>query len=199
MARNMLITRCPDCQTSFRVTVELLLKADGMVRCGRCGSVFSAFNSLADTRTGIKAIATETITLETEAPLPGRTASMIEPVAEPNIVDTELISEIEVDEVLASEVAPEPPPPWTARQRASRAGNRSVWLACVVTAMIVLLAQLAHHFRGALATVPVIGPPFVTLYERLGVPAQIDADPDDYEIVNWMAMAEANEERDGLS
>jgi predicted Zn finger-like uncharacterized protein len=44
----MLITRCPDCKTSFRITVEQLHKADGKVRCGECAAVFSAFDSLAD-------------------------------------------------------------------------------------------------------------------------------------------------------
>ena len=42
----MLFTRCPDCQTSFRITVSALTKADGQVRCGRCDAVFSASDDL---------------------------------------------------------------------------------------------------------------------------------------------------------
>ncbi len=39
----MLFTRCPDCDTTFRVTDDALQKANGQVRCGRCASVFNAY------------------------------------------------------------------------------------------------------------------------------------------------------------
>lgn len=42
----MLYTRCPDCQTSFRITLSALTKADGKVRCGQCDAVFSASDEL---------------------------------------------------------------------------------------------------------------------------------------------------------
>jgi predicted Zn finger-like uncharacterized protein len=44
----MLLTRCPDCDTTFRVTDETLRKANGQVRCGRCASVFNAYAELQD-------------------------------------------------------------------------------------------------------------------------------------------------------
>jgi len=44
----MLFTRCPDCETTFRVTDEALKKANGQVRCGRCASVFNAYAELQD-------------------------------------------------------------------------------------------------------------------------------------------------------
>lgn len=44
----MLFTRCPDCDTTFRVTDEALKKANGQVRCGRCASVFNAYAELQD-------------------------------------------------------------------------------------------------------------------------------------------------------
>ena len=37
-----IITRCPTCETAFRVTLEQLDAANGMVRCGKCIGVFSA-------------------------------------------------------------------------------------------------------------------------------------------------------------
>ncbi len=37
-----LITRCPICETAFRVTPEQLETAKGMVRCGNCIGVFNA-------------------------------------------------------------------------------------------------------------------------------------------------------------
>jgi predicted Zn finger-like uncharacterized protein len=44
----MLFTRCPDCDTTFRVTDDALKKANGQVRCGRCASVFNAYAELRD-------------------------------------------------------------------------------------------------------------------------------------------------------
>ena len=46
----MLFTRCPECDTTFRVTDEALKKANGQVRCGRCASVFNAYAELRDPR-----------------------------------------------------------------------------------------------------------------------------------------------------
>ncbi len=42
-------SQCPDCQTRFRVTAEILRVAHGTVRCGRCGSAFDALARLSDT------------------------------------------------------------------------------------------------------------------------------------------------------
>ena len=39
-------TRCPDCQTVFRVTPEQLKARAGKVRCGNCQGVFNALDSL---------------------------------------------------------------------------------------------------------------------------------------------------------
>ncbi|MEK9820771.1 MAG: MJ0042-type zinc finger domain-containing protein, partial [Gammaproteobacteria bacterium] len=36
------ITRCPECQTSFLITEDQLLAANGKVRCGACMHVFQA-------------------------------------------------------------------------------------------------------------------------------------------------------------
>lgn len=42
----MLFTRCPGCQTTFRISVDTLRVAHGAVRCGNCATVFSAFTGL---------------------------------------------------------------------------------------------------------------------------------------------------------
>ena len=42
-------SQCPDCQTRFRVTAEMLRAAHGTVRCGRCGTAFDALERLSDT------------------------------------------------------------------------------------------------------------------------------------------------------
>ncbi len=42
-----IITKCPSCGTTFRVTPQQLQVQHGMVRCGRCASVFDGFKTLA--------------------------------------------------------------------------------------------------------------------------------------------------------
>jgi predicted Zn finger-like uncharacterized protein len=41
-----LLTQCPSCQTTFRVTSEILRVAHGQVRCGRCQTQFDALERL---------------------------------------------------------------------------------------------------------------------------------------------------------
>jgi len=43
-----MLTRCPHCQTAFRVTTEQLKVRQGKVRCGACQSIFDALDSLTD-------------------------------------------------------------------------------------------------------------------------------------------------------
>jgi predicted Zn finger-like uncharacterized protein len=47
---TMLFTRCPNCDTTFRITAEALGKASGQVRCGRCACVFDAYAELREER-----------------------------------------------------------------------------------------------------------------------------------------------------
>ncbi len=41
-----LSTNCPDCKTHFRITQEQLAVRQGLVRCGRCQTVFNGFGGL---------------------------------------------------------------------------------------------------------------------------------------------------------
>jgi len=43
-----MLTRCPHCQTTFRVTADQLKPRQGRVRCGACQRVFDALESLVD-------------------------------------------------------------------------------------------------------------------------------------------------------
>lgn len=45
-----MLTTCPDCNTSFRITAEHLKPAQGRVRCGTCMSIFSALDYLTEER-----------------------------------------------------------------------------------------------------------------------------------------------------
>ncbi|MDX1670383.1 MAG: zinc-ribbon domain-containing protein, partial [Limnobacter sp.] len=69
-----LATRCPKCQTLFKVTLGQLQVYEGHVRCGQCSLVFSGIDHLtaADTEvwSGVDLDSTET---------PSPTAKPIEP------------------------------------------------------------------------------------------------------------------------
>ena len=52
-------TQCPDCDTAFRVTAEVLKQAAGMVRCGGCGNAFNALEYLTETKPEAKAAPAE--------------------------------------------------------------------------------------------------------------------------------------------
>ena len=41
-----LFTRCPQCDTAFRVTTQQLQASGGQVRCGHCEAIFDAFATL---------------------------------------------------------------------------------------------------------------------------------------------------------
>jgi predicted Zn finger-like uncharacterized protein len=41
-----MFTQCPDCETTFRVSDEVLQLAEGRVRCGGCGNAFNALDRL---------------------------------------------------------------------------------------------------------------------------------------------------------
>ena len=43
-----MFTQCPECDTAFRVTAEVLKKAAGQVRCGGCGIAFNALEHLSE-------------------------------------------------------------------------------------------------------------------------------------------------------
>jgi predicted Zn finger-like uncharacterized protein len=47
-AHSSTLTRCPECQTGFRVTADTLVLRQGMVRCGQCKAVFNALEHLVD-------------------------------------------------------------------------------------------------------------------------------------------------------
>ena len=45
---TVVYTECPNCSTAFRVTAKVLQQARGQVRCGSCGTAFSALDYLSE-------------------------------------------------------------------------------------------------------------------------------------------------------
>lgn len=157
-----MITQCPACSTSFRVTPPQLQAQHGMVRCGRCAHVFDGFATLA--------------TLSDH--LPPDTA------VQPSIADRKPEAAAHSSEATVApvrvEVAPEPefvilpaspqpefparslsqqmafPPPQTAPAAAGIADERlpqrrGGWGLGIVLLSLALTAQGAYLFRGDIA------------------------------------------------
>lgn len=72
-----MLTRCPACTTTFRVTPEQLKVRGGKVRCGKCQTVFNALDSLVETT----AAATPPPTATPAAPSPTAQAPVQQPSA----------------------------------------------------------------------------------------------------------------------
>jgi predicted Zn finger-like uncharacterized protein len=88
-----MVTRCPGCDTVFRVTPEQLQAHNGTVRCGRCLTIFDGFQTLT----------TEPNPAPSEAAVPQNTGfEAAPPIPAP--------SEPAVPEVPAAEAAPAPLP-----------------------------------------------------------------------------------------
>ena len=91
-------TRCPDCQTIFRVTPEQLKARAGKVRCGQCQSVFNALDSLLEAPA---AAALPGVAIPTTTP-----SQSVEPTAENEPVPTEIHEALEIPAAVI-----ETPPP----------------------------------------------------------------------------------------
>jgi predicted Zn finger-like uncharacterized protein len=59
----LLATRCPHCETVFRLQQDQLTLHDGLVRCGHCRQVFDATRSLVPEPT-VREAAVERLRLE---------------------------------------------------------------------------------------------------------------------------------------
>lgn len=156
-----MITRCPDCQTAFRVTTAQLAARDGQVRCGYCIHVFdAAAHLLSDTSVTTEepapgyshpGDAPPAAWPETEAAL-GMASGAAELPAPPATP-----SEQEIDPAAGAPVAAKPaatkapaselnfgPPP-----RAP--GRRWPWISGSFVLLLLLAAQGVFHFRSDIA------------------------------------------------
>lgn len=184
---DAMITTCPDCRTAFRITEEQLNAREGKVRCGKCASVFNA-------RDGLRAEPFPSGTEGTEAdlrpaalaeaspapdPLPGFSAAggwprilheapaapseraesrTPAPVAEPSKASAPAPAPQLEEAAAEAAAAPEPQP-----------RSRLFWMAAGAFLALVLMAQLAFHYRGEVALLfPEARPVLAELCSTLG-------------------------------
>jgi predicted Zn finger-like uncharacterized protein len=189
----MLLTRCPECDTTFRVTDETLKKAKGQVRCGRCASVFNAYTELHDA--GSKAVETpiappaagETSAPQAAAQNAERAAAI---GADAVTQDPQAISATEVERVLnVDSPLPQRAYAWSLGGPQRRAENRW-WTVAAAAALVALGAQAVHHFRSDIARHPLLGPWLTAAYESVGSEIPPRFDVQQYQIIDWIATAE---------
>jgi predicted Zn finger-like uncharacterized protein len=150
-----MVTSCPACTTTFRVTQEQLKHRQGKVRCGQCRGVFDAFKSLASFP--------DDLPPEQSAPLeaPGSLSTVRaepEPAPAPSVEQGTL--DIDVQQSGSSGYAPVAE---VSSVPVTRPRRRRWWIAAIVLALL-LLAQLAYVLRDQIsAWWPATRP----LYERL--------------------------------
>lgn len=107
------VTRCPHCQTSFRVRDEHLNAARGMVRCGSCLQVFKAAEHFTDSAPAKTPVSTPARTpVNTAAKATARPAAAVKPVkSKPDTQDdddTGLIHDDMDDDPLPEKLADDP-------------------------------------------------------------------------------------------
>ncbi len=84
-------TRCPDCETTFRLGAEDLRRAQGKVRCGDCGNVFNALEFIAEDADNTDAslpVLTTGPTIISSADNPHRDEPLFEPADETEAIET---------------------------------------------------------------------------------------------------------------
>lgn len=256
----MLFTRCPDCQTTFRVTNELLHKADGQVRCGRCSNIFNAYaylrerleapslepqlapqpaspSAAPDPSAGANAAGTAAAEVPASAPgtvsvhaaesSPSKAyAAAVSAARPPPARPASGAAQMPADAPAArSPAAPSPTPvqagaadesiddervqavlentgrnifavaSWQLYDSARAPVHRALWWRVAAgSAGAILAVQLLHHFSGSLATRPVVGPVVGLAYSLLGIELVPDWNVEQYEVVDWIAAAEPDDD-----
>jgi len=200
-----MLTRCPECSTSFRITTDQLVSRQGKVRCGRCHHVFSALGSLVHTREPVAPSPSGPVTAPdagppsvspapskagggaapapaAEAPpsLPGMTYYNSGPRSlaghTTDLQDEEDEEDGEDEGYEGDDGTTESRP----RRRRRRRGQRVAWLSLlgVIAATVALGAQAAYFYRNQLAVIEPNARPWLDLMcARLACRIETPLDP----------------------
>ena len=198
----MMLTRCPHCATTFRVTPEQLKTRRGKVRCGKCRAVFNALESLEE-EAPVRAAAWGQPEPAVPAPAVAEAARAIEPplaaddpTPEPSldtsaaVAVTEPESEIDlpVETEPAVEMEPEPAriiprqaePELLLHESTEPRHRRWPWLLAGLFALGALGFQATVRFRAelALAAPELARPALLAICEIVGctleLPRKVD-------------------------
>ncbi|HEY5809147.1 MAG TPA: DUF3426 domain-containing protein [Povalibacter sp.] len=260
-----MLTQCPSCQTTFRITSEILRVAHGQVRCGRCHTQFNALERLieeegvADAESGRFLEVPEAEQIEVDEPeaqeditMEGHhieitgTYRVITDPEDPQQIRQEVTEEwVQFDDVDAEDSVPDSDmeviediedreaeaaaaeqdlaaataakadqqdrlnrrlAAASAQRRAAEESESAseleqitlkrsrprtlIWTLLAAPLLLLLIAQIVHHFRSELARHPVTGAPLVRLYATLGLPLMPDWQLHAYEIKQWGVLSD---------
>lgn len=182
-----MLTRCPHCETTFRVAPEQLKLRQGQVRCGACRGVFSALDSLADevpvligpTAEPVEAPPEPILETEIEAeakpepvPEPASSAPPEDdsppPPAEPGGEETALAAATETPATVVVNVEKTPVPAAWEIISAPPPPRRWPWIAGLLILLVLAAGQLLYIFRVELAVLaPELRPALLAACEQL--------------------------------
>lgn len=159
-----MLTRCPACDTAFRVSAEQLKAKQGKVRCGQCRHVFDALASLLDEESPA-----------TEGQIELLPAAPAEAHREEQAAVASPAADTENAPVYPREPSAEPLP-----QEASVARSRTwIWALCSLFALALLLLQAVVQFRTELSVlVPEAKPALRKTCALLGCELSLPHKPD---------------------
>ena len=162
-------TRCPSCKTVFRVTDAQLALRDGMVRCGHCQTIFDGRAeqiSLAplpvadDHAVDESLLGPPTVTLRSSRALEAAPIIERDGDVEPHLhTEPAAAADTTSPAIRAAATRREEPPddidfedrfPWD-KPRRVRPRHTWAYAAAIALLLVLLAAQLLHHFRDAIA------------------------------------------------
>jgi predicted Zn finger-like uncharacterized protein len=165
-----MITRCPSCDTHFRVHADQLAARAGQVRCGKCDKVFNAHDHLVEEALpGYEPEAAHQRSLEGERsivhePVPARTGTAeMQPQPQPARLEPAVARTEAAATASTFDFGPS-----AAADSASKP-RRWPWLLGSLIMLVVLLGQVAFHYRTAISLlIPETKPWYVELCATLG-------------------------------
>ena len=135
-----MVTSCPACTTTFRVSPEQLSQRQGKVRCGKCSGVFDAFKSLATLADEPAAEPLERPAVAPAIEAAGSGTGAASSMPQQGTLDIDPRESVRLDDGFTPAQSP-------ARARYGRA----LWLVALAVLALLLAAQLAYALRDRLA------------------------------------------------
>ena len=179
---KMLVTSCPECEATFRISTGILEKADGQVRCGHCATIFDANSDLRELEES-----------ESASELIPEPQSALESV--PSEADAE--AQPETEEADGEKAGPVPDDPeWLSPVEAADRRTRP-WAVGAFFLAVILPGQMVHQFRAELASLPTVGRAVTAAYSTMGIEISPLVDLDQYELLDLTAVAIPASEENG--
>ena len=173
-----MLTRCPHCDTVFRVTPQQLQKQHGQVRCGRCMHVFDGFRALSSESN--RTVAESAGERLADVATPSASAPAKPQPSEPVVAPAPAASPAHVPPAVHMTVAE--PMATTADDEAfdvppAHRGRTYAWAIASIMVALVLVAQAAYVYRVQLAAnypglKPVLARACETLHCTVPLPQQ---------------------------